>query len=205
MNTTLSKVLIFAAGAVIGSVVTYKLTEKKFKDEYEERLAKDTADVKESFSQAQADYDELLSMFPKKEEAVQIDKEVSRNPISYNDMVSKLGYVEEASEVTTEKKAITMEEVERPEVIDPRDFGEYSDYETVTLYYYTDDVLADDMDNVVDDVEDIVGSYALTTFGQFEDDAVHVRNDRKRCYYEILRSECAYSEKYGQNLYKKED
>lgn len=98
-----------------------------------------------------------------------------------------------------------MEDIDRPEVIDPYEFGEYSDYDTQTLYYYTDDVLADDMDNAVEDVENIVGSYALTTFGQFEDDAVHVRNDAKRCYYEILRSECAYSEKYGQNLYRKED
>ena len=50
MNTTLSKVLIFAAGAAIGSVVTWKVLDKKLKDEYEQRLAEDTASIKESFS-----------------------------------------------------------------------------------------------------------------------------------------------------------
>ena len=121
-------------------------------------------------------------------------------------MVQKLNYIAEDSvDNAKEERSVTMDEVEQPEVIDPNEFGEYADYEQETLYYYTDDVLADDMDNVVDDLEDIVGSYALTTFGQFENDAVHVRNDRKRCYYEILRQEYAYCEKYGVNLYNKED
>lgn len=206
MNTTLSKVLIFAAGAAIGSVVTYKLTEKKFKDEYEERLAKDTADVRETFSKAQEDYNELLDIFPApaEENGKPSEETTTRSPISYNNIVSKLGYAED-SEDTTEKKVITVDDAGGPEVIDPCEFGEYADYEIETLYYYADDLLVDDMDNPIEDVENIVGSYALTTFGKYEDDAVHVRNDAKRRYYEILRSEREYSEKYGRNLYRKED
>lgn len=198
MNTILNKVLIFAAGAVIGSVVTYKLTEKKFKDNYERRLEEDNASIREAFNDANfaAMVDVIHNAPDASEEAV----------TNYTSKVRDLNYlVEDPEEDTSKKKVKKIEEQPVPTVIDPNEFGEYSDYDTQTLYYYTDDVLADDMDNVVEDVENIVGSYSLTTFGQFEDDAVHVRNDVKRCYYEILRSECAYSEKYGLNLYRKED
>ena len=201
MNITLNKVLIFTAGAAIGSMVTYVLFDKKLKADYEHKLAEDTASIKEAFADVRGcelteeEKEEVISsIFPKETDP-------------YSSVLSRLNYVEDSrpEEVETEKKDDSMEDVERPQVIHPCEYAEYHDYDTQTLYYYTDDVLADDMDNVVENVEDIVGSYALTTFGQYEDDAVHVRNDRKRCYYEILRSECAYSEKYGQNLCRKED
>lgn len=201
MNTTLSKMLIFAAGAAIGSFVTWKVLDQKLKDEYEQRLAEDTASIREAFTDA--NLREMVDIIDKANEVETV------NPIQPNDfrtVVQKLDYIAEDSvDNSKEERPIKMDEAEYPAIINPNDYGEYADYDTQTLYYYTDDVLADDMDNVVEDVEDIVGSYALTTFGMYEDDAVHVRNDRKRCYYEILRSECAYSEKYGVNLYKKED
>lgn len=201
MNTTLNKLLIFAAGAAIGSLVTYKLIDKKLKDEYEQRLAEDTASIKEAFNDA--NFREVVDVIDK---VTEVGTPNVVPPADLRDVVTKLNYIAEDSvDHAKTERPIQMDDIERPEVIDPIEFGEYPDYEKETLYYYTDDVLADDMDNVVEDVEGMVGSYALTTFGQFEDDAVHVRNDKKRCYYEILRSECGYSEKYGQNLYRKED
>ena len=201
MNTTLSKVLIFTAGAAIGSVVTWKVLDKKLKDEYEQRLAEDTASIKEAF--ADENFRDMVEVIDRAEECEAPD--VVPAP-GYTRMVQNLDYIAEDSvDNAKEERSVTMDDVEQPEVIDPREYGEYADYEQITLYYYADDVLADDMDNVVEDIEDIVGSYALTTYGLYEDDAVHVRNDRKRCYYEILRSDCAYCEKYGVNLYNKED
>lgn len=201
MNSTLSKVLIFAAGAAIGSLVTWKVLDKKLKDEYEQKLAEDTESIKEAFSDSN-----LRGMVDVIDRANEVGTPDVVPPSDIRTIVQNLDYIAEDSVDNIKKeRPVTMDEVERPEVIDPNEYGEYADYEQVTLYYYADDVLADDMDNPVEDVEDIVGSYALTTFGQYEDDAVHVRNDRKRCYYEILRSECEYSEKYGLNLYKKED
>ena len=201
MNTILSKALIFAAGAAIGSLVTWKVLDKKLKDEYEQRLAEDTASIKEAFTD-----ENLREMVDIIDRVNEVGTTNAVPPEDFRKIVQKLDYIAEDSvDNAKEERPITMDEAEFPAVIDPNDYGEYADYDTQTLYYYTDDVLADDMNNVVEDVEDIVGSYALTTFGMYEDDAVHVRNDRKRCYYEVLRSECAYSEKYGLNLYKKED
>ena len=54
MNSTLSKVLIFAAGAAIGSAVTWKLIKEKY-----ERIAQEEIDsVKEVFkSQNELEYE----------------------------------------------------------------------------------------------------------------------------------------------------
>jgi hypothetical protein len=38
----------------------------------------------------------------------------------------------------------------------------------------------------VEDLEGSVGIDSLTTFGEYEDDSVFVRNSRLRCDYEIL-------------------
>ena len=54
--------------------------------------------------------------------------------------------------------------------------------------------MADDNDELVDDVEETVGSDSLNHFGEYEYDLVFVRNDRLKCDYEILLSLRKYSE-----------
>lgn len=75
---------------------------------------------------------------------------------------------------------------EIPYVISPDEFGEIDEYTQVSLTYFADGVLSDEYGAVVDDVEEIVGD-ALKHFGEYEEDSVFVRNDAKRCDYEILQ------------------
>ena len=63
-----------------------------------------------------------------------------------------------------------------------------------------DGFLADDMDELVDDIEDVVGFESLNHFGEYEEDAVHVRNDRLKADYEILVDTGNYNE-----VHSKED
>lgn len=81
---------------------------------------------------------------------------------------------------------------EHPYVIPPEEFDELG-YTTISLTCFADGVLADENGVVIDDVEEIVGD-ALNHFGEYEDDSVYVRNDAKRCDYEILRDEREYAE-----------
>ena len=85
---------------------------------------------------------------------------------------------------------------EEPYVITPEEFDPLDDspeaYEKITLTYYADDILADDGDIVVDDVEFVIGSEALESFGEYEEDAVYVRNDKLKTEYEIVRDERNY-------------
>ena len=55
----------------------------------------------------------------------------------------------------------------KPYVISPEEFGEFEDYERISLSYYADQVLADEDDEKVDDVDNVVGLESLTHFGEF--------------------------------------
>lgn len=81
-----------------------------------------------------------------------------------------------------------------PYVISPDEFGQDESYETISLTYYADGVLADDDDEMVEDVENLVGFDSLNHFGEYEDDSVFVRNDRLKCDYEILLDHRKYTD-----------
>jgi hypothetical protein len=83
---------------------------------------------------------------------------------------------------------------ERPYVISPDEFGEFDDYEQIGLNYFSDKVLTYDDDELIDDVDDIVGCDSLSRFGDYEDDSIFVRNDRLKCDYEILLDHRKYSD-----------
>lgn len=82
--------------------------------------------------------------------------------------------------------------MEKSYVISPSEFGEM-DYEEIELTYYADGILTEGRD-IVDDPDDIVGLDSLSTFGEYEEDAVYVRNDARRCDYVILKDLRRYSE-----------
>ena len=72
-----------------------------------------------------------------------------------------------------------------PYVISPEEFND-SNFETKTLMYYADHVLADDDYNIINDVVGEIGPDALSQFGLYEEDCIHVRNDGLGIDYEIL-------------------
>lgn len=77
----------------------------------------------------------------------------------------------------------------RPYVISPEEFGELPEEEhaVLSLTYYSDGILADDYNEEVEDVDDKVGYDFASHFGEYEDDAVHIRNDIRHTDYEILK------------------
>lgn len=162
MKSTLSKVLIFAAGAAIGSVVTWKVIKAR----YEQLMQAEIADIEARF--------DCLYGKDEDDDTDESDESEDEPEPDYDDVVKDLGYSN--SEVKGEVK---------PKVISPEEFGELDGYELISLTYYSNGVLTDDNDVPVDDVEGTVGKDSLTTFGEHLDYVVHVRNDRLHAYYEI--------------------
>lgn len=188
-NDTLSKVFVFTVGAAIGSAVTWKLLETK----YEQLAQEEIESVKEAFSN-----------MPKYEGPAQSEEDVTfskKDKEEYAELVNETGYINYSDTITSVKE---IDDVEKPYVIAPDEFGD-CDYRTISLTYYEDKVLADDMDNIIDDVDDVVGLSSLDTFGQYEDDTVFVRNDRRRCDYEICLDSRTYSDVTGISLHQMED
>lgn len=187
MNDTLNKFLIFAAGAAIGSVVTWKYLKTKYElVEYEEEI--ETEEETKDENVAEVVLYTHIDEKPDIKEYAKIlnDTAYGSEPI-------------EADEIQKDPKMVRyikkeVADVERPYVIPPEEFGEFDDYETISLTYYADGVLADDMDERVEDVDHIVGTDSLTHFGEYEDDSVFVRNDSLKADYEILLDSRRYSE-----------
>ena len=84
---------------------------------------------------------------------------------------------------------------ERPYGIEPEEGGE-AGYRTVSLNYYDGGVLTYENDDVIENVDEIVGKDSLSHFGEYEDDTVYVRNDKQRIDYEILADTQKYSDIY---------
>lgn len=204
MNNTLSKFIVFAAGVGIGFVVTWRLVKKYYNNIANEEIA----DVKDWYARKYGEKSES-----KKADAVgdairEGIKDGMKKPVTENDIrnltaqLQNMGYVDYSNkEDEPVKKTEKIEEkeevddVERPYVIEPRYFDEYDDYNTINLTLYADGVLVDDSSNEpVEDVDETVGLDNINHIGDYEEDAVHIRNDKLRCDYEILCDTKKYSE-----------
>lgn len=155
-NRWLFEVAIFAVGAAIGSAVTWKYVKTK----YEQIAHEEIESVRDVYRNKQ------------KEKAAE-----SQFMDSYQDMVEQ--YHRESQEIRRVQKEV------KPYVIAPEEFGEL-DYQMISLTYYADGVLADHLDDPIEDVDSVVGIDSLTHFGEYEDDSVFVRDDESEIDYEIL-------------------
>ncbi len=198
MNTTTKYILSFVAGAGIGSAVTYKLLKTKY-----EKFAQEQIDsVKETY-QRRATLkvpDELSETVDEEvEEAIEagMSEKTDISVSDYAKQLKDLGYTK-YSDISSDKNEEKEEEpkpmIDKPYVIPPEEFGEFEDYECITLTCYADKVLTDDNDELVEDVDDVVGLDSLNHFGEYEENSVHVRNDRLKCDFEILYDPRNYSD-----------
>ena len=182
MNDNFSKVFIFVAGAAVGSVVTLKFLEEKYRRIADEEIES----VKETFKKAiekEVGEDKNVEETPVKVATVSHTPD-KPNITDYAAMTRGMGY-----DTETDKENV---EDDGPRVIIPDDFGMNEDYDNVSLLYHVDGYLTNEQNVLVDDIENTVGFECLNTFGEYEDDAVYVRNDKLKTDYEILKVDSNY-------------
>lgn len=187
MKNILSNALFFTAGAVIGSVVTWKLVKTK----YEQISREEIESVREMY--------ESLDASKNGDVDSEDDEEDPDNKNEYGKIINNSGYIK----LSTDKRNDKEEEEEgdddmiEPYVIIPEEFDEVG-YETMTLTYYDGDgVLAyGDTDEVIEDVGELVCEDFADHFGEYDEDpdVVYVRNDNLRIDFEILKDTRSYSE-----------
>lgn len=178
MNKT-AGVVAFIAGVAIGSGTTWYF----LKDKYEKLAQKEIDSVKKVFSNRYSEKNEKPESSNEQNTEQKIDKKGNADKSSYVDYST-------ANDILTKKYTPEVVESEaldgKPYVIPPSEFGMEDDYGEISLTYYADHILADENGDMVEDVENTVGFESLSHFGEYEDDAVCVRNDRLKCDYEIL-------------------
>ena len=182
MNNGIKNLLSFIAGAAIASAVTWKVASKIYEEEIES--------VKEVFSQRkQKGNDEVETSISK------------RHKEELNDIIKENGYTSDSDKKEekggSEKVMNTYENIH---IVSPNEFGEDDNYDVTSLTYYADGVITDEMDNVIDNPEELVGADIASHFGDFEEDSVFIRNDDTETYYEVLMDCQNYSDVANPNL-----
>ena len=210
MNKKLFNVLVFAAGAAVGSLVTWKVVTTK----YERIIQEEIDSVKETWARMNDEDSDDETVCADEDESEpdedELENESDEDEVEEFDESDMIDYSQIASRYKTSgDKADTAENDEEgegdsdgdfpyingPYVIEPNDFADGDhDYEPHCIVYYADGILADDW-GVKLDIEETIGYDALDHFGEYTDeDVVHVRNDRLKKDYEVARDPRKYSD-----------
>ena len=209
MNKTMFGVVMFVAGAAIGSAATYKFVKTKY-----ERISREEIDdVKEYYRNLNNDdvhtdepeVEDCNSSEPENDE-IEVEEvrptRVGEKPdlVEYANLLAQYRAEEAAFENQNKQEGGDEDmEYDDPYVISPDDFDENNSYDRIGLTYYADGVVVDDCDDVLDDDEiDVqIGRDWINSFGEYrDDDVIHVRNEQSKTDYEIVRDPRKYSEAY---------
>ena len=204
MNNKIFGAIIFAAGAVIGSLVTWKVIKTKYEDIAQEEIDS----VKEEYTRLMVSMKKKLndsatykdSNGSEDDESEEdIDKFDDSTMTNYNEIV-KCYRSSNEEDNQNEKKGDEKEEdndgvsyMKAPYVISPDDFGSVPGYNVEPLDYFADGILADGW-GVKLDIADTIGEDAVNHFGDYDDDVVYVRNEQTELEYEVTRDPRTYAE-----------
>lgn len=192
MGDSVKNFIIFAAGAAIGSAITWNFVKAK----YEQIANEEIASVKDTYAKKLEEIrdHEIEEELGEDDEDDFYEEDTDEEEFSEGDMENYYDAVREYEHNDYDNSTKNELEVDKPYVISPEEFGEFDNYEQISLTYYDDGYLADDMDDLVEDVEDIIGWELLNHIGEYEEDAIHIRNDSLKTDYEILRVMDRYSD-----------
>ena len=180
--------LIFAAGLAVGAVAGAVLVKNKV-----------LADAKAEVEEVRKYYREsrgVVEEVEEKEEAKEVEKkEYELKDIQIKDEPKTgLTNYNQIAKMYTSKNEFQTPMYDDPFVIDPSEFGENPEYDTETLTYFADGVLVDDVDDVIEEPDIVVGLENLKIFEEFGATTVYVRNDIYKTDYEIIRDDWNYSD-----------
>ena len=213
MKSKITNILVFAAGAAIGSAVTWKVLKTKY-----DRLVQEEIDsVKEAFSDRFDNEQELGDESEDDDESEEEDSSEPSRKTNWSNLEDILDeeepftdeekneYEKIASNYAGEKGGVEDMFFKAPYVISPLDFGELDDYNQIELTYYLDGILEDEDYHIVTDADELIGPDALNTFGEYEDDSVFVRNERLSTDFQILKDYRTYDEARSVNPVQVDD
>ena len=181
----MKSLLIFAAGLAVGAVAGAVIVKNKV-----------LADAKAEIEEVREYYRESRGVVKEVEEVKEVEKkEYELKDIQVKDEPKTgLTNYNQITKMYMSKDEFQSPMYDDPFVIDPSEFGENPEYDTETLTYFADGVLVDDVDDVIDEPDIVVGLENLKIFEEFGATTVYVRNDIYKTDYEIIRDDWNYSD-----------
>ena len=178
--------LIFTAGAVLGAVSSVAMVKEKY-----ESLAQIEIETIRRYYKEKMKKEEKNELQEEPIQAGESKLEQEYEDISNNykgDIVGEKPFVQkEVDEV--------IDPYDTPYIISVEEFGEEIEYDTMTLTYFEDKVLVDDVDDVIEDVDTVVGLENLKIFEEFPGcTTIYVRNDIWKTDFEIIKDDWKWSD-----------
>ena len=178
--------LIFAAGAVAGTVAGIGISKRHF----EAIAAQEINEVRDYYRKANKELEEQKEEQKEEQENTKKEEVVEETIEEYNNIIKYGNYVT-TEEIDDEEDDYSDDE---PYIIDPSEFGNNGNYATQTCTYFADGVLVDDVDEVIEDPEKLVGNLHVDIFRDFDATSVYVRNDWMKMDFEILKDDWFWSD-----------
>ena len=182
---------IFAAGVVAGAVAGAYLVKDKIMADAKQEIE----EVREYYrSKKESKKEEIVEEQPVEE--VKEEKE-------YKTIVENSGYVNYNKPEQIIQNSVLED---TPYAIEPEEFGDKEEegWDMTTLTYFADGVLVDDVDEIVEQPDVVVGLDNLRIFEEFPDaTCVYVRNETWRTDFEILRDDWKWSDLQEPQVEKK--
>lgn len=192
MNAKTIIAFILGAAAGVASSMFY------FKTKYEQKADAEIQEIRDLYAKKS-------ETEAKKEDAPVTSHQVTkaddlhvtaRHVSEYTKYVSKEDAQNEAP-----KDGIHVEKVDfasmknpnppKPYLIDPSDYGQDDNFDPLCWEWYTDGVLANENDEIVDDIQEWIGD-GLKVFAETEDNLFWVRNEKYGVDIEVARSGITY-------------
>ena len=202
MNKTLCSVLMFTAGAVVGSAVTWAVVKTRYKQIADEEIAS----VKEEYIELTTTMKNKLkadAVYDESQDIVDTDDypDVDENSMTAAERVeyNKITAMYRGDKDETDKEGDEWDQdedevpyVDGPYVISPDDFScSPPGYNAEALVYFADGILADDWGKILD-LDETIGEDAVNHFGEYAEDIVYVRNESTEIDYEVTRDPRTY-------------
>lgn len=180
-------IFIFAIGALSGTFVGAQIAKKK----YEEIANEEIEEIRDYYRKINKELaDQLVDKTaePEKVEEAKEVEEIVEERKQYENIIKRGNYMavdeEEQNNVCDEAYPI-----------DPSEFGNEGKNATETLTYFADGVLVNEVDEVVEDPDLVVGRHHIDIFNEFPDaTCVYVRNDLDGMDYEIIKDDWCWSD-----------
>lgn len=169
-------IVAFVCGAVVGAAAWSVYKEKKSQKDEQSQEIDDFDDIPEN---EETDEEEVTVLTDSGKSAMTqiVDSIITKNGYSVGDH--------------------TNDDVDDgPYVIAPDEFGDFEDYDAISMTLTSDGVLLDSDLSKVEDPESNVGINYMKYFGVYPDDpdSVYIRNDDLCCDFEIVKDLRSFEE-----------
>jgi hypothetical protein len=178
-------IFIFVIGVVSGTFVGAQIAKKK----YEEIANEEIEEIRAYYKERATELPEQTVEMTRDEEEPKVEEiEIIEERKQYDNIIKRGNYMavdeEEQNNVCDEAYPI-----------DPSEFGNDGKNATETLTYFADGVLVNEVDEVIEDPDLVVGRHHIDIFNEFPDaTCVYVRNDLDGTDYEILKDDWCWSD-----------